>query len=117
MLDGAKYFRTVPLGSVSLYGMELTLRVDEAGDWTLVDDRANERTLDASRGQVTVTLTPTPVYLVGKGQYCSLTDSCIMRSDLPVAWGRVSTPAPMRRVKRPAATRGLDACDCAKLDD
>ncbi len=87
VLDGAKFVRVVPTDSASVYIMEFnrpdgtqahvlwTLRgrrpvkltFDAAGPWQRIDDQGNEVNLPAKAGAVEVTLTPSPVYVVGKG--------------------------------------------------
>jgi hypothetical protein len=87
VLDGARFVRVVPLGSDSLYCLELqrpdgtqahalwtvrgkrpvTLRLDAPGPWTRVDDQGNESTVGA-KGEIELTLSPSPIYLVGKGK-------------------------------------------------
>ena len=88
MLDGAKFVSDVPLGSPALYAAEfarpdgsqvfvlwtlrgqrpVTLSVAGSTSWRLVDGQANESELAAPHGKVNLTLTPAPVYLIGKGQ-------------------------------------------------
>ena len=90
MLDGAKFVREVPLGSLSLYGAQFarpdgsqlfvlwTLRGRRpvalsvgGGDWKVVDDQGNESAAAPSGGKLELTLTPSPIYLVGSGQVAS----------------------------------------------
>jgi hypothetical protein len=88
VLDGATFVRVLPLGSASLYGMEFRrpdgaqvfalwtlhgkrpvwLDFEAAGAWTRIDDQGNETLLQAPAGRVRLTLTPTPLYLAGKGK-------------------------------------------------
>src|SRR5262249_41704863 len=87
VLDGARFVGALPLGSPSLYGLEfdlpdgqkalalwtlrgrrpVTLRLSPGDGWRQIDDQANETALKASDKRVSVTLTPSPLYLVGKG--------------------------------------------------
>ena len=88
VLDGATFVRETPLGSPSLYGVEfirpdgsqvfvlwtlhgrrpVTLSLDSSGPWKLLDDQANETVPDVAKGKLQVTLTSSPVYLIGKGR-------------------------------------------------
>ena len=108
VLDGAKFVREVPLGSPALYAAEfarpdgsqayvlwtlrgqrpLTLSLDGSSSWRLVDGQANESELTATGGKVELTLSPSPVYLVGKGQIASAAAGKPVYDDQPD--GRVS---------------------------
>jgi hypothetical protein len=88
VLDGAKFVRDVPTGSPSLYCLEFhrpdgtqahvlwTIRgkrsvrlvFDSPGPWTQIDDQGAETAVPSAQGVVEVALTPSPVYLVGKGR-------------------------------------------------
>jgi hypothetical protein len=88
VLDGAKYVRDVPMGSESLYGLEFarpdgtqahafwTIRgkravrlvMDQPGPWTRIDDQGAETPLAGAGGVVELELSPSPIYLVGKGR-------------------------------------------------
>jgi len=92
ILDGAKLRRKVPMGSLSLYGLEfelpdgrqvlamwtirgtypVTLQFDADSAWTLVDSQANEIELNTEGKRIQVTLSDSPVYLVGKGKVASV---------------------------------------------
>lgn len=115
VLDGAKYVRTVPLGSPSRYGMEfarpdgntvvalwtirgkrpVTLQV-MGNEWMVTDDQANETALDAARGAVTVMLTPTPIYLVGKGTVEAAEPGTPQYDDKPT--GKTSVLSPLAKL-------------------
>jgi hypothetical protein len=117
VLDGAKFVRDVPTSSLSTYLLEfacpdgmtvyplwtvrghrpMTVTVN-GGAWTLVDDQANESSLAARDGQVTVAASPTPVYLVGRGKVT-----------------RVSLGEPVHAAKPPARMTVLSPL--ASLDD
>ncbi len=87
VLDGAKFVRPLDLGSASLYGLEFDLpdgsrayalwtlrgrrplRLTVAGaGWKRIDSQANETELTAAKGVIAVTLTPSPLYVLGKGR-------------------------------------------------
>lgn len=88
VLDGAKFERELPLGSESLYCVEFalpdskrayvlwTLRgeravkfsVDQGEGWSVTDGQGNTAPRKASEGAIDMTLTPSPVYLVGPGK-------------------------------------------------
>jgi len=103
VLDGAKFRRALPTGSPSVYALELarpdgsaafaiwTLRgrrpldftCEPAEGWTLVDDQANESKPDAEQGLIRVVATPTPVYLVGRGQATAVKAAAPTYTDQP----------------------------------
>ncbi|HUS90954.1 MAG TPA: hypothetical protein VM695_03850 [Phycisphaerae bacterium] len=92
VLDGARFAGELPAGSPSVYAVRfqrpdgslavvlwtlrgrrpVTLRLDGDGAWKLIDGQANESAVDADGGRAEVTLTPSPVYLVGKGKVSSI---------------------------------------------
>ncbi len=108
VLDGAKFVRVVPLGSESLYGMEfqrpdgervhalwalrgkrpVTLRFDAPGPWTRTDDQGND-SLVGVKGTVEVALTPSPVYLIGKGTIRRATAGQPVYTERPAGKGTV----------------------------
>lgn len=88
VLDGAKFVRSVPLGSTTLYAFEFTrpdgsqahalwtlrgkrsvrLLMDRPGTWTVINDQGAATILAGPQGVVEVELTPSPIYLVGAGK-------------------------------------------------
>ena len=108
LLDGAKFVGDVPLGSPSLYGVEfarpdgsqlfafwtlrgqrpVSLAVEGSGSWRLVDDQANETALSAAGGKLEVNLTPSPLYLIGRGRLAAATPGAPVYADKPE--GKVS---------------------------
>jgi hypothetical protein len=111
VLDGAKFRRVLPLGSPVVYGLEFarpdgshvyalwTVRgrrpVKLRGDspaWTLTDDQGNEQRLTASGGQVTVTLSPSPVYLAGTGKVTAAEAGEPAYDDRPAGKAAVLSP-------------------------
>jgi hypothetical protein len=102
VLDGAKFVRAVPLGSPVLYCLEfrrpdgtqahalwtvrgkrpVTLRLDSSGPWTRVDDQGNESAV-GGKGEVELTLSPSPIYLVGKGKVKSAAAGKPVYADRP----------------------------------
>ena len=103
MLDGAKFVREVPLGSLSLYGVEfarpdgsqlfalwtlrgqrpVSLAVEGGGAWRLVDEPGQRAALTAAGGKLEVNLTPSPQYLIGKGRLAAATPGAAVYDDRP----------------------------------
>jgi hypothetical protein len=111
VLDGAKFVRVLRLGSASLYGLEfqrpdgsqvhalwtirgqrpVTLRFDSPGPWTRTDDQGNE-SLVGVKGTAAVTLTPSPVYLSGKGKVTRAIPGMPVHTDRPAGKSAVLSP-------------------------
>jgi hypothetical protein len=111
VLDGAKFVRDLPLGSPTLYGLEFerpdggracalwTVRgrrpvrlTGDAEAWTRIDDQGSESALPAAGGAVEVTLTTTPVYLVGKGKLTAFHAGPPAYEDKPAGKSTVLSP-------------------------
>lgn len=102
-LDGAVFERVLPLGSASLYGFEfrlpdgrhvaalytlrgrrpLTLAFARDESRVLTDGQGNEQTLSPDEGRITVTLSPTPVFLTGQGAVVSASAGTPVYEDRP----------------------------------
>ena len=92
VLDGARFAGELAAGSPSLYAVQfsrpdgfqvfvlwtlrgrrpVTLGLAGDGSWKVVDSQANELPVVVSGGRAEIVLTPSPVYLVGKGRVTSL---------------------------------------------
>lgn len=111
VLDGAKFVRPLDLGSASLYGLEfdlpdgarayalwtlrgrrpLRLTADGTG-WKRIDDQANEAELTAAKGVIEVTLTPSPLYVLGKGRVTAAAAGAPTYADKPEGRATVLSP-------------------------
>ena len=115
VLDGAKFVGDLAAGSPSVYAVRfgrpdgsqvsvlwtlrgrrpVTLTLDGDGPWTLIDSQANESAVDAGGGRAEITLTPSPIYLVGKGKVSSIEPGQPAYDDKPegkaTLLGRVSS--------------------------
>jgi hypothetical protein len=113
VLDGAKLVRVLPLGSQSLYGVEfdrpdggrayvfwtirgrrlLRLTGDRADTvWTRIDSQAEEGPLPSLNGTLEVTLTPSPVYVVGAGKLTAWEAAAPEYDDKPTGKSTVLSP-------------------------
>ncbi|MBI4026316.1 MAG: hypothetical protein HY360_15130 [Verrucomicrobia bacterium] len=87
VLDGAKFVRELDLNSLSLYGVEFrrqdgkcvlvlwTIRGSRpvrftvsGGNWAFTNEQGHATPLVAKDGPLDVTLTPSPLYLIGNGE-------------------------------------------------
>ncbi len=107
VLDGAAFVRVLDMGSTSLYGLEfrrpdgtpafafwtirgrrpVTLRGEQADKsapaWTLTDSQGNETPLAAPGGRAQVVLTPSPIFVTGKGAILGVEAGAPVYDDKP----------------------------------
>jgi hypothetical protein len=131
VLDGAAFVRVVPMGSPSLYGLEFrrpdgssafafwTVRgkrpVHLQGEeddksppqWILIDSQGSETKLTATAKKVALTLTSSPVYVVGAGRLSAVEPGQPVYDDKPPA--RHTVLASLADLKDWTVQEGRDA--------
>lgn len=103
VLDGARFERALPCDSGSVYVAEcarpdgaaayviwtlrgrrpLTLSVSQEAGWTAIDDQSNESQPTIQHGRITITATPTPTYLVGRGRVSAVQSGTPVYAERP----------------------------------